>query len=114
MRHGPIKSSSYSNLVSLIYVSLRRGYTPQLKSKAAQGEDLWILSEECIALLESSLLRDLGFDAATAFQLSAATRRFQLLLNKQGKLGPAFTVSTADNHGAGEATAGGKADDNPE
>ena len=54
-------------------------YDSKLASKAATGDDLFTLSQESIALVEFCLLRDLGFDAPTAWDLSARTPLHQEL-----------------------------------
>jgi len=57
-------------------------YTPRLKDKATEGEDLYILGLEVIALLEFCLLRDLGFDSSTSLHLSSQTPVFLSLLHR--------------------------------
>lgn len=60
-------------------------YDERLKDKAAEGEDLYLLGLEVIALLDLCLLRDLGFDGAMALRLSAQTSVFRNLLGRKGE-----------------------------
>jgi len=61
-------------------------YNESLKSKAAHDEDMWVLANECASLLEFCMLRALGFDGPTTFQMSSQTPRFQDLLHRRGLL----------------------------
>jgi hypothetical protein len=87
-------------------------FNPRLKEKAAEGEDLWILSHECVALLEFCMLRALGFDSATSLHLSAQTPTFQLLMKRKGTLASPMAVvpaSPIENVGSESPHNGGEA-----
>jgi|GEM_PF-2848311 len=77
-------------------------YTPRLKDKAAEGEDLYDLGLEVIALLEFCLLRDLGFDSSTSLQLSSQTPVFRSLLHRRGQSSPVITAA-GNNEPSGAA-----------
>jgi len=79
-------------------------FNPDLEPKTAKGEDLWILSKECIALLEFCILRALGLDGATSLQLSAATPTFQLLMQRSGAMQPPIQVIVKSANQADETT----------
>lgn len=93
-------------------------FNPDLKPKAAEGEDLWILSKECIALLEFCILRGLGLDGPTSLRMSAATSTFQLLMQRSGAMQSPIQVTLTkvdpDQESAAEADPGGQADGDDE
>ncbi len=69
-------------------------FNPNLESKAASGQELWLLSYECIALLEMCLLRKLGFTGVEALQHSSTTPTFQLLLQNRTGASPVVVTVT--------------------
>jgi hypothetical protein len=72
-------------------------YDKRLEKKAAEGEDLWVLGSEVIALLEFCLMRDLGYDGPESFALSSQTPIFRALLQQLGAMSPIqITTISAD------------------